>query len=111
MASRDDIINNPNFGKMYRNNPQFKKLADRLLADPSGRQSSIFNRVKIAVDSGNNVSFDAGPAGMFKDLREAVIQSWAGWRTSKETTADRAAFTGPYHNELARFLASTGENI
>lgn len=111
MAGIEDIINNPNFGRLYRNNSQFKKMADRLLSDPSTRQTSLFNKIKIAVNSDNQVSFNAGAAGTFNNLRDAVIQSWAGWRTNKATTASEDAFNGAYHNKLAQHLARSGPNV
>lgn len=111
MAGIEDIINNPNFGRMYRNNSQFRKMADRMLSDTSTKQTSLFNKIRIAVDTDNKVRFNAGAAGTFNNLREAVINSWAGWRTNKETTAATTAYNGAYHNKLAQAIARGDKNI
>lgn len=109
MAFSDDVINNPNFGRMYRTNSNFRSLVDRFaLNHPNTALAKLLGKIRIDVSSQNAVRFGVeNRSEMFVTMEDALRASADPISRTAMYTGRRGktAMTGPYTNGIANFLA------
>lgn len=78
MSRFDSIIENENFGRLYRNNPEFRALMNQYaFTHPNTRLARLLNKTKIEVDSNNRIQFSVDNRfERFSSMEEALNTSY-----------------------------------
>ncbi len=107
MATFDDIVNNPNFGRLYSQNSQFREMFSRYQSNAFG-DANLLSKFGIDIRDGQ-VSYTYEPMGntrfsRIEDAMDAVLFN-RGLKSTRTYRASGDSFsTGGYSNPVARWL-------